>query len=188
MPCYLEETVRAQRGPGIYEKSVEAIRRLNSLGYGIDPGLALDLVYNPGGPFLPAAQGELEQAYRRELGERFGIRFTRLLTITNMPIGRFGAELRRQQKAGEYMRLLQDSFNPRTVDGVMCRRQISVGWDGTLYDCDFNLAIGLAVDHGAPDRISDFDPSVLSKRRIVTGDHCFGCTAGSGSSCAGALA
>ncbi len=188
MPCYLEENVRAQRGPGVYEKSVEAIRTLNGLGYGIDPRFALDLVYNPGGPFLPAAQQELEEAYRRELDAQFGIRFTHLFTITNMPIGRFGAELRRQQKVGEYMRLLKDSFNPRTLDGVMCRRQISVGWDGTLYDCDFNLAIELAVDHGAPDHIRDFEVPDLTERRIVTGDHCFGCTAGSGSSCAGALA
>ncbi len=188
MPCYLEENVRAQRGKGVYEKSGEAIRRLNSLGYGTDPELKLDLVFNPGGPSLPAAQSELEETYRRELGSEFGIRFTHLLTITNMPIGRFRAELGRQNKAEEYMKLLTDSFNARTVEDVMCRRQVSVGWDGTLYDCDFNLAMGLAVDHGAPSRICDFEPSVLAKRRIVTGDHCFGCTAGSGSSCSGALA
>ncbi len=187
MPCYLEENVCAQRGAGVYEKSVEVIRRLNGLGYGAGPGLVLDLVYNPGGPFLPGPQSELEDAYRRELGARFGISFTHLLTITNMPIGRFGATLRQQRKTDEYMGMLRSSFNPATVKDLMCRRQMSIGWDGTLYDCDFNLALGLAMDHGAPDHIRDFDPSAIAGRRIVTGDHCFGCTAGAGSSCGGAL-
>ena len=187
MPCYLEENVRAQRGEGVYEKSMTAIRQLNSLGYGTDPDLTLDLVYNPGGPFLPPEQLELEADYRRELNARFGITFTRLLTITNIPIGRFQEELRRQNKEKEYLRLLQDSFNPQTLDGLMCRRQISVGWDGTLFDCDFNLALGCAVNHGAPDHIRSFEPQALRKRRIVTGVHCFGCTAGAGSSCGGAL-
>jgi radical SAM/Cys-rich protein len=187
MPCYLEENVRAQRGAGVYDKSIEAIRRLNDLGYGKDPGLVLNLVYNPGGPFLPAPQADLEAAYRKELRERFGVEFTRLLTIANMPIGRFGADLERRGGAEEYMRLLAGSFNPGTVEAVMCRSQVSVGPDGTLYDCDFNLALGLAVDHGAPDHIRDFDLSTLRTRRIVTGEHCFGCTAGRGSSCGGAL-
>jgi len=187
MPCYLAENVEAQRGTGVYEKSIDAIRLLNGLGYGIDPDLPLNLVYNPGGPTLPAPQERLEADYRRELGERFGIRFTRLLTITNMPIGRFRAQLRAQDRLGEYVRLLQEAFNPRTVEGVMCRTQLSVAWDGTLYDCDFNLALGLPVDHGAPSHIRDFSPEALAGRRIVTGEHCFGCTAGCGSSCAGAL-
>lgn len=188
MPCYLEENVRAQRGAGVYEKSVEVIRRLNGLGYGTDPRLVLNLVYNPGGPFLPGPQSELEDAYKRELDARFGVSFIHLLAITNMPIGRFGASLEEQGKAGEYADLLRNSFNPDTVEQVMCRTQVSVGWDGTLYDCDFNLALGLAMDHGAPDHIRDFDPSAIADRRIVTGRHCFGCTAGSGSSCEGALA
>jgi len=188
LPCYLEENVRAQRGAHVYEKSIEAIRRLNALGYGTARELPLNLVYNPGGPFLPPEQSELEADYRRELGSRFGITFSRLLTITNMPIGRFQAELRRQGGAREYLKLLQESFNPGTLEGLMCRHQISVGWDGMLYDCDFNLALELSIDHGAPDHIRRFEPSRLRTRRIVTGEHCFGCTAGCGSSCAGVLA
>jgi radical SAM/Cys-rich protein len=188
MPCYLEENVRAQRGSGVYEKSITAIRRLNALGYGLRPDLPLNLVYNPGGPFLPPPQSVLEEDYRRELGERFGIFFTRLLTITNMPLGRFKGELRRQGQERSYLRLLRHSFNPQTVTGLMCRHQLSVGWDGTLYDCDFNLALCLPVDHGAPDHIQSFSVPDLRSRRIVTGEHCFACTAGCGSSCAGALA
>jgi radical SAM/Cys-rich protein len=187
LPCYLEQNVRAQRGGGVYEKSVDAIRELNSLGYATTPHLPLNLVYNPGGPFLPPDQASLEEAYRQELDKRFGIRFTRLLTITNMPIGRFLSELRRQSRESEYLQLLRDSFNPETLEGLMCRHQISVGWDGTLYDCDFNLALGWPVDHGVADHIRDFAPAALKERRIVTGTHCFGCTAGSGSSCRGAL-
>ncbi len=187
MPCYLEENVRAQRGAGAYEKSIEAIKRLNAVGYGSESRLPLNLVYNPGGPFLPPEQSALEDDYRRELGGRFGITFSRLLTITNMPIGRFQAELRREDREHEYLRLLQESFNPTTVDGLMCRHQLSVGWNGKLYDCDFNLSLGHAVNHGAPDHIRYFDPSLLRARRIVTGEHCFGCTAGFGSSCGGAL-
>lgn len=135
LPCYLEENVCAQRGKGVYEKSIAAIRRLNTLGYGSEPGLPLNLVYNPGGPFLPPPQAALEADYRRELKERFGIAFTRLLTITNIPLGRFRAELVRQNQEGSYMQLLRMSFNPQTMAGLMCRHQISVGWDGTLYDC-----------------------------------------------------
>ncbi|GAB4342777.1 MAG: arsenosugar biosynthesis radical SAM protein ArsS [Candidatus Abyssubacteria bacterium] len=188
LPCYLEENVCAQRGTGVYHKSIEAIRRLNAVGYARTPDLPLSLVYNPGGPFLPPEQSALEADYRRELGSRFGIIFTRLLTITNMPMGRFGAELRRQGREAEYLRLLRDSFNPGTLQGLMCRHQVSVGWDGTLYDCDFNLALGYAVNHGAPDHIDRFEVSSIERRRIVTGEHCFGCSAGHGSSCSGALA
>jgi radical SAM/Cys-rich protein len=187
MPCYLEENVRAQRGPGTYEKSVAAIKILNGLGYGSDPELPLNLVYNPGGPFLPPGQSELEEDYRRELGRRFGIVFSHLLTITNMPLGRFRNELDRWGERETYLRLLRDSFNLQTVSGLMCRNQLSVGWNGTLYDCDFNLALGLPVNHGVPNHIKNFKPKDLMARRIVTGDHCFGCTAGSGSSCGGAL-
>ena len=188
MPCYLEENVRAQRGEGVYEKSVTALRRLNALGYGSEPSLPLSLVYNPGGPFLPPLQSALEADYRQQLGKRFGVVFTRLLTITNMPLGRFRAELSRRNEEQTYLQLLRRSFNPQTVESLMCRTQISVGWDGTLYDCDFNLALGLPVDHGAPSHIQAFRSSELRRRRIVTGEHCFGCTAGFGSSCAGALA
>ncbi len=187
MPCYLEENVCAQRGKGVYEKSITAIQRLNALGYGLQPSLSLNLVYNPGGPFLPPSQGALEEDYRRELRERFGISFTRLLTITNMPLGRFQRELRQKKQEEQYLQLLRESFNPQTVPGLMCRHQLSVGWDGTLYDCDFNLALGLPVNHGAPDHIRSFRVPDLRSRRIVTGEHCFACTAGSGSSCGGAL-
>ncbi|UCE19646.1 MAG: arsenosugar biosynthesis radical SAM protein ArsS [Gemmatimonadota bacterium] len=187
MPCYLEENVRAQRGEGVYERSVDAIRRLNTLGYGSEEHLPLNLVYNPGGPFLPPSQVGLEADYRRELKGRYGIIFSRLLTITNMPIGRFQIYLRKQGQDEEYLQLLKESYNPQTLEGLMCRHQISVGWDGTLYDCDFNLALGLSVDHGAPDRIENFRLPELLPRRIVTGIHCFGCTAGCGSSCGGAL-
>jgi radical SAM/Cys-rich protein len=187
MPCYLEENVRAQRGSGVYEKSVEAIRRLNDLGFGSDPAMPLDLVYNPGGPFLPPEQSALEADYKRELQARFGITFSRLLTIANMPIGRFFARLRAESRDREYMQLLRDSFNAETLDGLMCRHLINVGWDGTIYDCDFNMALDLPVDHGAPDHIRRFDRAALATRRIVTGEHCYGCTAGGGSSCGGAL-
>ncbi len=187
LPCYLEENVRAQRGDQIYEKSVEAIKTLNGIGYGIEPGLVLNLVYNPGGPFLPGDQLALEKAYRKELMSRFDLRFTNLLTITNMPIGRFKEDLRLRNREEEYMELLRNSFNPTTVDDLMCRYQVSFGWDGTMYDCDFNLALGFSVDHGAPEHINKFNASILSGRRIVTGSHCFGCTAGAGSSCGGAL-
>lgn len=187
LPCYRKENVRAQRGEGVYEKSIEAIKRLNRLGYGLDPALPINLVYNPGGPFLPPSQTALEEDYRRELRERFGIAFTRLLAITNMPLGRFRGELARQNLEKRYLDLLRKSFNPQTVNGLMCRRQVSVGWDGTLYDCDFNLALGLPVNHGAPDHIRAFNPAGLKIRRVSTGEHCFACTAGAGSSCGGAL-
>ena len=185
LPCYLEQNVCAQRGQGVYEKSMEAIRRLNGLGYGTETDLPLNLVYNPGGPFLPPPQPVLEGDFRHELGQRFGITFTHLLTITNMPLGRFQRQLGLQKE--NYLQLLRKSFNPLTVEGLMCRHQISVGWDGTLYDCDFNLALKLPVDHGAPNHIQRFNSAELSTRRIVTGEHCYGCTAGSGSSCRGAL-
>jgi len=169
----------------VYDRSIEATGRLNAVGYGRD--LQLNLVYNPVGAFLPPAREGLEADYRRELAERFGITFTRLLTITNMPVGRFLRDLERRRRAEAYVGLLKQAFNPETLDGLMCRHRVSVAWDGTLYDCDFNLALGLTVDHGAPNHIRHFDPEALARRRIVTGEHCFGCTAGCGSSCAGAL-
>jgi radical SAM/Cys-rich protein len=187
LPCYLEENVAAQRGEEVYGKSVEAIRVLNSLGYGTDPDLELNLVYNPVGAFLPGDPSDLEKAYRRELHERFGISFTNLLTITNMPLGRFKEQLKREGGLEKYVSLLSDSFNVATVNGLMCRHQIHVGWDGTLYDCDFNLAMDLVMNHGAPDHIDKWKLDDVVHRRIVTGAHCFGCTAGRGSSCSGAL-
>jgi len=187
LPCYLKENVCTQRGEGVYEKSIEVIRDLNALGYGSAEDLPLNLVYNPGGAFLPPPQNALEADYRRELGHRFDITFTRLLTITNMPLGRFRAHLSTQNQERNYLDLLRRAFNPHTVAALMCRHQISIGWDGTLYDCDFNLALGLPVDHGAPDHIKSFRTIDLKARRIVTAEHCFGCTAGSGSSCSGAL-
>ncbi len=187
LPCYLEENVYSQRGEGVYQKSISGLKKLNELGYGVNPKMRLSLVYNPGGAFLPPSQEELEMAYRQVLAQRFDISFTDLLTITNMPIGRFFEELREQAQAKEYMSLLKNSFNDATVDHLMCRDQLSIAWDGTLYDCDFNMALGLPVNHGAPNRLEDFDLKKLEGRRIVTGPHCFGCTAGAGSSCGGAL-
>lgn len=187
LPCYLETNVDSQRGRGVYSESIAALRLLNALGYGQD-ALQLDLVYNPAGASLPPAQGDLEVAYKEELRDRYGVNFSRLLTITNMPIGRFRKSLEESHREDEYIGLLKDSFNPQTVPGLMCRRQISVSWDGRLFDCDFNIAMDMPVDHSAPERLAEFDVERLSHRRIVTGEHCFGCTAGSGSSCAGALA
>lgn len=187
LPCYLENNVDRQRGEGAYRRSIEAIKKLNALGYGRDVELTLSLVYNPVGPHLPPDQEALERDYRRELRERHGIEFTKLITITNMPIGRFAGDLRRQNKAEAYEQLLRESFNPATVEGLMCRHQINVDWDGNMYDCDFNLALMLKVNHGMPTHIRDFDTK-LHVRRIETGAHCFGCTAGRGSSCGGVLA
>jgi radical SAM/Cys-rich protein len=187
LPCYLEENVCAQRGSGVYEKSIEAIRRLNDVGYGRDRNLVLNLVYNPAGAFLPPQQTMLEADYKRELYAHFGLEFNRLLTLTNMPLGRFQNVLRGENREREYLTLLKESFNPETLDGLMCRHQISIGWDGMLFDCDFNLALGCSVNHGAPNHIHSFEPEILRNRRIVTGEHCFGCTAGHGSSCGGAL-
>ena len=187
LPCYLDDNVDKQRGGGVYKRSVAALRRLNSLGYGRQPRLPLNLVYNPGGAFLPPDQATLEDAYRRELRERFDVEFTRLLTITNMPMGRFLSDLQRDGQAEDYKHLLEDSFNQSTIDGLMCRHQICIAWDGTLSDCDFNSVLGLSLAGNLPRHIDQLDPSALEGRPIVTGEHCFGCTAGCGSSCGGAL-
>lgn len=187
LPCYLEPNVDRQRGLKVYERSIEVIQQLNAVGYGIDESLPLDLIYNPTGPSLPPDQHQLERDYRRELDQRFGIRFSRLYTITNMPIGRFLHDLQREGRSENYQQLLRESFNPHTVDGLMCRRQIHVSWDGTLHDCDFNYALGMPVMDGSRRHIRDFDPKSMINRRIATGAHCFGCTAGHGSSCGGAI-
>jgi radical SAM/Cys-rich protein len=186
LPCYTEENVDGQRGEGVFADSIEVIRRLNAVGYGVEPGLTLNLVYNPGGPMLPPAQAGLEEDYRRELRDRFEIEFAHLHTITNIPIGRFKGDLRKQHQLDAYMDLLRQNFNPGTVERLMCRHQISVAWDGALYDCDFNLALRLSAGLRSAN-IRDADVQELTGRRIVTGDHCYACTAGAGSSCGGAL-
>lgn len=187
LPCYLDDNVDAQRGGGVYKSSIAALRRLNDLGYGCQPDLPLNLVYNPGGAFLPPDQAILEEAYRRELKERFGVEFSRLLTITNMPMGRFLNDLKRAGEAESYTSMLADNFNRETLAGLMCRHQVCIAWNGVLSDCDFNAALGLALSPGLPKHIDDLEPGRLQGRTIVTGEHCFGCTAGCGSSCGGAL-
>lgn len=187
LPCYLESNVDRQRGRGTYRGSIEAIGVLNRFGYGIEPGLVLDLVYNPLGASLPPPQETLEADYRRELLARFGIHFTRLIAITNLPIGRFLHDLERQKRDQAYRELLREKFNPATLDGLMCRHQLHVGWDGRLFDCDFNFALDLPADAATGRHVRDFDPQTFLRRRITTAGHCFGCTAGSGSSCGGAL-
>lgn len=192
MPCYLEENVDKQRGHGAFSKSIEALKLLNSLGYGKNGSeLQLDLVYNPVGAFLPPAQADLEKKYKEELGKHFGVEFHHLLTITNMPIKRFADQLRKNQDHDGYMQLLSDNFNPGTVSEVMCRSLISIGWDGRLYDCDFNQMLEIGV--GAASKKSyrtvwDLDNfHELTEQPISTASHCFGCTAGAGSSCSGSL-
>ena len=191
LPCYTAENVTRQRGLGVFEKSIDALRILNRLGYGMrESGLVLDLVYNPVGAFLPPSQAELEARYHQELRDGFGVEFNRLLTITNMPISRFAAQLQREGNASAYMSLLVNHFNPSTMAGLMCRDLVSVGYEGTLYDCDFNQMLSMPIVRDARAlTIFDIDDAAeLSGMRIVTGSHCFGCTAGAGSSCGGALA
>jgi len=185
LPCYLEEDVRLQRGKGVFEKSIKTLQSLNKIGYGTTQKLPLTLVFNPLEPVLPPEQKTLENDFRKYLAEHYNIQFTRLITLTNMPIGRYLDVLK--DKKSQYMTLLKQSFNPQTLTSLMCRHQINIGWDGTLYDCDFNLAASLPVTSKVPHHIQQFDQSVLSTREIITADHCFGCTAGHGSSCGGAL-
>jgi radical SAM/Cys-rich protein len=187
LPCYLDDNVDSQRGSGVYKRSIAALRRLNTLGYGQRQELPLNLVYNPGGAFLPPDQPTLEDAYRKELRERFGVDFSRLLTITNMPMGRFLNDLQKDGQAESYKSLLEDNFNQETLHGLMCRHQICISWDGSLADCDFNSALGFSLSGNLPRHIDELEPDQLQGRTIVTGDHCFGCTAGCGSSCGGAL-
>jgi len=190
MPCYSAENVNAQRGEGVFEGSIAALQLLNSLGYGIDPDLLLHLVYNPVGEFLPPSQAELEADYKRELKKHFEVVFNKLYTLANLPIGRFASSLRHNNKLDEYMELLIEAFNPATIHGLMCRNTISVGWRGEVYDCDFNQQLGMQWSSN-PNQSAlflwDIDPDLLEGREIMTGDHCFGCTAGAGSSCGGAI-
>jgi radical SAM/Cys-rich protein len=187
MPCYSPRNVTAQRGEGVFDGSIAALRLLNRLGYGVAGNMPLHLVYNPVGPFLPGPQPELESDYKRELAANFGIVFNKLYTITNLPIGRFAAFLRHNNKLDAYMELLINAFNPATIDGLMCRNTISVGWQGEVYDCDFNQQLGMQWRNGHPIFLWDVDPVKVLDREIMTGEHCFGCTAGAGSSCGGAL-
>jgi len=188
LPYFLEQQTDAQRGHGVFEKSIEALRRLNDVGYGReDSGLILSLVYNPVGAFLPPAQEAIEKDFKRELLARYGIFFNRLYTITNMPINRFLDYLRRSGNVERYMRKLLDAFNPSTIEGLMCRNLVSVDWTGRLFDCDFNQMLELGVAPELPQTIADFNPEKFAQRRIMTGSHCFGCTAGAGSSCGGAV-
>ncbi|MEO0478874.1 MAG: arsenosugar biosynthesis radical SAM (seleno)protein ArsS [Planctomycetota bacterium] len=191
LPCYLEDNVDKQRGRGVFDKSIEAIQRLNEVGYGKD--LELNLVYNPQGPSLPPPQQGLEEDYRQVLGETFGIQFSHLLTITNQPIHRFRDDLERQGALDDYHQLLVEAFNPGTLDGLMCRSTLSLRWDGRLYDCDFNLVQDLPLRdlEGNPLTIEQLvrDGSRSTESlRIAVDKHCFACTAGAGSSCGGSLA
>lgn len=188
LPCYLETNTDQQRGTGVFAKSVEALRRLNAAGYGRSDGpLTLTLVYNPLGPSLPPPQDKLEATYKRELQTRYGIVFNRLFTITNMPISRFLDDLLQTGQYDDYMRTLIDAYNPLAAERVMCRTTLSVDWEGRLHDCDFNQMLDLGLDDGLPRNIRDFNLDKLTTRRILTGNHCFGCTAGAGSTCQGAV-
>jgi radical SAM/Cys-rich protein len=188
LPCYSAKNVNEQRGEGVFDASIRALQLLNGLGYGIDGRRRLHLVYNPNGAFLPGAQAELEADYKRELKEHFGIVFNRLYTITNMPIARFASYLHHHGRFDDYMNLLLSSFNAPIVKGLMCRNTLSVGWQGEVYDCDFNQMLDLQWWNSRPLYLWDLAPAQLEGRSILTGDHCFGCTAGAGSSCGGALA
>jgi radical SAM/Cys-rich protein len=187
MPCYTPENVNAQRGEGVFEGSIAALQLLNSIGYGTNPELPLHLIYNPVGAFLPPPQAELEVDYKRELKKHFDVVFNNLYTLTNLPIGRFASYLRRNNKLDEYMELLIQAFNPATMHGLMCRNTISIGWRGEVYDCDFNQQLGMQWNNGARIFLWDVDPKKIENREIMTGNHCFGCTAGAGSSCGGAI-
>ena len=186
LPCYLEENVDAQRGDGVFEKSIRALHKLNVVGYGTR--LPLTLVYNPIGPKLPPDQAELEADYKHELKQRYGIVFTRLFTITNQPIARFAADLRAHGQWDAYLDLLANHFNPATVTGLMCRNTISIGWRGEVYDCDFNQMLGMQLADERPLFLWDMTPGSLGGHPIRTGNHCLACTAGAGSSCGGAVA
>ncbi|HXJ09057.1 MAG TPA: arsenosugar biosynthesis radical SAM (seleno)protein ArsS [Burkholderiales bacterium] len=187
LPCYTEELVDRQRGKGVYEKSIEGLRRLNAVGYGTR--LALNLVYNPQGPALPPAQDKLEADYKRILGEQHGVVFTRLLTLANMPIQRFGSTLISKGQFNEYMALLHGAHREENLESVMCRSLVSVDWQGFVYDCDFNqmLDLPLQMKNASRPRIADLIGRDLAGNPIAVRDHCYGCTAGQGSSCGGAL-
>lgn len=187
LPCYLEDNVDRQRGSGVFRASLRALQKLNRLGYGqVDSGLILNLVYNPQGPTLPPDQAELEAAYHRELEARYGVLFSRLYALANMPIQRFGRRLRSEDRFEAYLMLLKDAHRDENLDGVMCRSLISVDWQGYVYDCDFNQMLRMFFGERRL-HISEIDPAGLEGRPIATAVHCYACTAGAGSSCGGAL-
>jgi radical SAM/Cys-rich protein len=186
LPYYMEKDVDRQRGNGVFKACISVLQVLNDLGYGKDPGPVLNLVYNPGGAFLPPNQESLAIEYRKRLSDLYGISFNNLYAITNNPIGRFGDFLDRSDNLSGYMNRLVSAFNPAAVENMMCRNQISVDFDGTIYDCDFNLALGLEAN--IPCRIQDLGDATVTERRIVFGNHCYACTAGAGSSCGGTTA
>ncbi|NNE92546.1 MAG: radical SAM/Cys-rich domain protein [Verrucomicrobiales bacterium] len=196
MPCYEPDNVNEQRGDGVFDRSIEAFQKLNELGYGRDPKLVLNFVYNPNGGFLPPEQTALEADYKREMKEHFDIDFNQLFCIANMPIARFASYLKRNGELQSYMEVLKDAFNPTTVEGLMCRNTINVSWLGEVFDCDFNQMMKLPLRHdppagdggkGEPMFLWEIDHETFENVPILTGNHCFGCTAGSGSSCGGAL-
>lgn len=190
LPCYLEENVDRQRGDGTFDLSIRALQMLNRLGYGVPgTGLTLHLVYNPLGAYLPPPQAELERDYKKILHEKYGIVFNRLYCLTNAPITRFEKFLKLRGEYDQYMRLLESAFNPATLEQVMCRSLLSVGWEGSVYDCDFNqmLDMSLRDEEGRPLKIWDLAANIVEGRRILIGNHCYACTAGTGSSCGGAL-
>ena len=189
MPCYLQDNVERQRGKGVFDGSIRGLQKLNALGFGRDPGLVLNLVYNPQGPSLPPPQAALEADYKRVLGERYGIVFNKLFVLANMPIQRFGTMLINKGEFDGYLQLLQDAHLDANLDGVMCRNLISVDWRGFVYDCDFNQMLDLPLTRGARARVhlSDLIDDDITGNPIRTAGHCYGCTAGQGSSCGGAL-
>jgi radical SAM/Cys-rich protein len=189
MPCYLEDNVERQRGKGVFDDSIQGLKKLNALGYGRDPALTLNLVYNPQGPSLPPPQASLEADYKRVLGEQYGIAFNKLFVLANMPIQRFGSMLVSNGEFDGYIDLLREAHLDANLDGVMCRNLISVDWRGYVYDCDFNQMLDLPLTHGANKRVhlSDLLNADLAGNPIRTAGHCYGCTAGQGSSCGGAL-
>ncbi len=185
LPCYLEDNVDSQRGNGVFQKSISALKKLNAVGYGTT--LPLTLVYNPIGAKLPPDQAELEADYKEELLARYGIVFTRLFAITNLPIARFATDLREHGQWDYYMELLANNFNPATVDGLMCRSTINIGYEGEVFDCDFNQMLRMQQRTDKPLYLWDVTPASMVSQPILTANHCFGCTAGAGSSCSGAL-
>lgn len=188
MPCYCPENVNAQRGEGVFDRSIDGLRKLNALGYGTNPLLELNLVYNPNGAKLPPDQAKLQEDYKRELGKHFGIEFNQLYALANLPVARFASWLKRNGKLEDYIQLLLESFNPSSASGLMCRDTISIDWQGCVFDCDFNQQLALHLgDGGKPLYLWELDLNDWPHRPIRTGNHCYGCTAGQGSSCNGAV-
>jgi radical SAM/Cys-rich protein len=188
MPCYLEENVNRQRGDGVFESSISGLKKLNALGYGVaGSGHVLNLVYNPGGASLPPDQVKLEAAYKTELATRYGIVFNQLFALANMPIQRFGSQLLSSGQYAPYMQLLKGAHRPENLDGVMCRSLISVGWQGEVFDCDFNQMLGFPLGGKETRHLRELVTVNLENHPIFIADHCYGCTAGQGSSCGGAL-